>query len=185
MPENYLFLPSTPNAAPAWMPGPQYRSTMDLITTCVLTLFLCVWTAVHLNIPGAEMRGKTWCRIIRPEDFQARLFWILLGLLAPEIVLFVAWKEYIQACIIGRKFNKIWNTNQKPKRTGTVKEPGVFMGNVGKCLRAVANAINRWTPDIFRRSSKKPQTSNTKDPEKNEHLEKPFKPVQASRPITV
>ena len=38
--------------APPWVPDPDNRGTWSLLYSCVFTLVLCVWTAIHLNIPS-------------------------------------------------------------------------------------------------------------------------------------
>src|SRR5438552_12080960 len=35
---------------PAYVPNPTGRGTVGLLTSCALTLFLCVWTAIHINV---------------------------------------------------------------------------------------------------------------------------------------
>ena len=41
---------------PTWVAGPGTRGTLSLVFSCVITLFLCVWTTVHVNIepPSSE-----------------------------------------------------------------------------------------------------------------------------------
>lgn len=60
-----------------WEPQPRERGTFSILSTCLITLGLCVWTAVHLNLP--EHRGF-WRQIRR------KLGWMMLGFLAPELV---------------------------------------------------------------------------------------------------
>lgn len=48
-------------------------------------MILCVWTAVHLNIPGSNEGTKQ--RVLR------KFGWLLLALLAPEIVAWNAWEQ--------------------------------------------------------------------------------------------
>ena len=35
-------------------PEPQFRDIMELIWTCVLTAFACMWTILHLNLPASK-----------------------------------------------------------------------------------------------------------------------------------
>lgn len=65
-----------------WKSNPDSRGTFDILTTCVITLLLCVWTAVHLNVPPPE---NYWKSIFR------RVGWLMLALLAPEMVAYTAW----------------------------------------------------------------------------------------------
>jgi hypothetical protein len=59
-----------------WKAEPGTRGTFSILSTCLLTLILCVWTAVHLNIPEY---GKAASQIRR------KLGWLLISLLAPEL----------------------------------------------------------------------------------------------------
>ena len=69
-----------------WKPSPLTRGTFDILSTCLITLVLCVWTAVHLNVP-------------RPADHWRPIWrkfgWLVLTLLAPELVAWTAW--YVHA----------------------------------------------------------------------------------------
>ena len=65
-----------------WKPSPQTRGTFDILTTCIITILLCVWTAVHLNVPPP---GSFWGPRLR------KVGWLILALLAPEMVAYTAW----------------------------------------------------------------------------------------------
>jgi len=65
------------------------RSTITLLYNCLFTIFLCTWSAMHLNVPGEK-------------DTQLRTFlrkceWMLIGLLAPEVVAVTAVAEWCEA----------------------------------------------------------------------------------------
>ena len=60
-----------------WTPEPARRGTYSILSTCLITMGLCVWTAVHLNVPGHH---KTRQQILRKAG------WLIMGLLAPELV---------------------------------------------------------------------------------------------------
>lgn len=73
----------------SWVSDPNGRGTVSLVETCVLTLSLCVWSAIHLNIPGS---GETsWSRRLR------NLKWIAVGIFGPELVVLAAWKQWSSA----------------------------------------------------------------------------------------
>ena len=65
-----------------WMPNPKFRGTFDILSTCVITMLLCVWTAVHLNISPPE---SFWSPKLR------KVGWLILALIAPEMVAYTAW----------------------------------------------------------------------------------------------
>ena len=76
-------------ATVGWESDPNGRGTISLVLSCMLTLGLCVWSAIHLNIPPLnETTLQSWFRTSR---------WILLGILVPELVLFVAWRQNLSA----------------------------------------------------------------------------------------
>jgi hypothetical protein len=63
--------------AATWHPSPLQRGTFEIITTCMTTMILCVWTAIHLNIPEhGKVRHMVW------RKFK----WVVLGIVAPESV---------------------------------------------------------------------------------------------------
>ena len=80
----------------SWYSQPNERGTWDILTSCVLTMSLCIWTALHLNIPASSdelakmtlLRSRIYCS---KAGRQAR--WIFMGLLAPELVVYSAWQQ--------------------------------------------------------------------------------------------
>ena len=75
--------------APPWVPDPDNRGTWSLLYSCVFTLVLCVWTAIHLNVPAYhESRTSQWLR---------KLKWVMLAIIAPELGVYTAYAQYFQA----------------------------------------------------------------------------------------
>jgi hypothetical protein len=95
----------------SWQPEPQVRGTFRLIVSCLITLSLCVWTAVHLNIPSPATkdsdinvgRFRRW----RSNYAFRRTRWVILGILAPEIVVYSAWKQWRSARALTSKIKKL------------------------------------------------------------------------------
>ncbi|KAF7903189.1 uncharacterized protein EAF01_006238 [Botrytis porri] len=80
--------------APGWVSEPDGRGTWGLLYSCVGTLVACVYTAIHLNIsPTGEKAYFGWARKAK---------WVMIALLAPEIVAYTAFEQYY----LGRKFLK-------------------------------------------------------------------------------
>jgi len=51
-----------------WQLSPNQRGTMDIVWSCLFTVFICVWTAVHLNVPAppeTDTRLDLWIRRIK------------------------------------------------------------------------------------------------------------------------
>ncbi|KAJ6564671.1 hypothetical protein B0H19DRAFT_866503, partial [Mycena capillaripes] len=80
-----------------WTDEPNTRGTYSLVSSCIFTLGLCVWTAIHLNIPQ---------RAAGARQFLRKLVWLAVGLLAPEVVIFTAWNQYIDAARLVRELAK-------------------------------------------------------------------------------
>ena len=77
-----------------WVNDPDGRGTFTIVSSCVLTLSLCVYTAIHLNV-----------RHYRTTELQSWIEttkWVVFGILAPELVVFVAWRQYVSAIALDR-----------------------------------------------------------------------------------
>ena len=70
-----------PVTEPPFQPESGGRGTISLVTSCILTLLLAVYTAIHLNINPS----KGWW-----PTFREKLGWMLIATLAPELVIWIA-----------------------------------------------------------------------------------------------
>lgn len=70
-----------------WMSPPRTRGTSDILYTCLITISLCVYTAIHPNIPRPRSR-RPWLN---------RTCWVITGILAPEYVLWTAFNQHREA----------------------------------------------------------------------------------------
>ncbi|KAJ4465514.1 hypothetical protein C8J55DRAFT_440985 [Lentinula edodes] len=68
-----------------WQPDPDFRGTFNIVSTCLTTLLLCLWSAVHVDVPSHS--GK--CR-----GLWVRVGWISVGLVTPETLLFIAYRQW-------------------------------------------------------------------------------------------
>lgn len=72
-----------------WVNDPDGRGTFSLVVSCLSTLLLCVYSAMHLNLPMYHESGARYvwryCK------------WALIGVLGPELVVWTAWRQYISA----------------------------------------------------------------------------------------
>ncbi|KAI8156329.1 hypothetical protein K4K49_010958 [Colletotrichum sp. SAR 10_70] len=97
-----IFLPTPTSAEPAatrtWVSEPNGRGTFSLVSSCILTLTICVWTALHLNVPAARSTARS--RALE------RAKWVLYGIFAPEIVVATAAAQYIIARWLKREIDK-------------------------------------------------------------------------------
>ena len=72
----------------AWKGDPDYRGTFNIMSACISTLLICVWTAIHDDIT----KGRRW-----HEVMLRKMCWFLVGLLAPECILYIAFRQYMAA----------------------------------------------------------------------------------------
>ncbi|KAL7273154.1 hypothetical protein RUND412_004013, partial [Rhizina undulata] len=73
---------------PLWVPTPRGRGTINILITCLLTITICVWTALHLNI---DPRHWFWRMLLNTSKYVASgIFW-------PEFVLFAAASQWAEA----------------------------------------------------------------------------------------
>ncbi|KAJ4480301.1 hypothetical protein C8R41DRAFT_771513 [Lentinula lateritia] len=68
-----------------WQPDPDFRGTFNIVSTCLTTLLLCLWSAVHVDVPSHSGR----CR-----ELWVRVGWISVGLVTPETLLFIAYRQW-------------------------------------------------------------------------------------------
>ena len=54
---------------------------MDLVESCILTLILCSWTAIHRNIPP-KLKNQNW--------IYNKLWHTIYAIFAPEVYLNIA-----------------------------------------------------------------------------------------------
>ena len=94
----WLYQPSSPQSEPSWSPPDSRRSTLDLIETCTLTLILCSWTAIHLDIP-TQNNTQNWT--------HQRLVCALGAILFPEYYLGIAFEELWESRLICLELKKL------------------------------------------------------------------------------
>ena len=92
-----------------WVGEPNQRGTFGIISLCFSTLIICVWSTLHFNVP---IRRYTDTR-----RFFLHAFWMFIALLAPEVLLYLAIQERIEA---GKLLMKVLKIHPH------LAEPGVF-----------------------------------------------------------
>jgi hypothetical protein len=102
-----LFSPRMSSAAPtnqssaylSWHREPNTRGTWSIISNCLITLTLCVYSAAHPNVPapGSTYMGRLYSR--------AEL--VASGILMPEILVYTAWKQWKAARLMTRRMKEL------------------------------------------------------------------------------
>lgn len=61
-----------------WTAGPGARGTLTLVWSCMITIFACTWTVLHLNVPGRH-EGPLVITL-------RKLKWMAVNILFPEFI---------------------------------------------------------------------------------------------------
>ena len=72
-----------------WVDQCNNRGTIDIIWSCISTLFICLWIMIHLNIP-ARHEGR-W------DSFVRKLRWLVQAALATETLLLSSGGQWASA----------------------------------------------------------------------------------------
>ncbi|KAF8534935.1 hypothetical protein BDD12DRAFT_754670, partial [Trichophaea hybrida] len=80
----------------SFMPEPKVRGTIGLFWNCAFAFGICVWTAIHTDLnPSPFMLDR----------IAYKLGWVVLAALAPEIIIYIALMQYLQA----KELRDAWN----------------------------------------------------------------------------
>lgn len=105
--------------ASGWVPSPNFRGTSDILQSCIATLISCVYTAIHLNVPPGEVKGR-WSTILE------KLKWVAVAILAPEIVLYNAVSQFLEARWLQKELKRLrrWQKSTSSRVAAMDVEPG-------------------------------------------------------------
>ena len=76
------------------------RTIWNIVWSCLVTIFGCTWVAMHPNIPNAE---ENW--------FTRRLQLMAMALIAPELVILWAMRQYFSAHSLAKKYRSVFVCN--------------------------------------------------------------------------
>ncbi|KAF1955042.1 hypothetical protein CC80DRAFT_416530 [Byssothecium circinans] len=81
-----------PPTTPAFVLGPNTRSTLSIVWNCLGTLILCTWSILHLNVPP-QLTPRSTAQIIRRWLYHSgtKLKWMVITILAPETIMGIAY----------------------------------------------------------------------------------------------
>ena len=79
-------IPDESGRVHGWISEPSGRGTTGLLYTCLITIFLCVWSAMHVPVPA---RHTSWT-----ENFFYKAKLAGLAIIAPEVVFLFAMDSY-------------------------------------------------------------------------------------------
>jgi hypothetical protein len=72
-----------------WASQPNNRGTVDILWSCLFTVFLCTWVMLCLNLPSPH--ESYWSTFLR------KLRWMVLAIMGPEFVLTFAYGQWAAA----------------------------------------------------------------------------------------
>jgi hypothetical protein len=87
---------STDSRHQGWTSGPNGRGTLDIIYSCGITMFLCSWSVLCLNVPAP---GES-----RFHLFRRRIYVTALAFLGPEFLFQIALGQFLSARNSVRQF---------------------------------------------------------------------------------
>lgn len=85
--------------APIWVGSPEIRGTTTILWSCIITLVACIYTALHLNVPANTQKMSM---------LGEKLKWVLIGLIAPEVVLYLASSQFLDARRLSKELTSLW-----------------------------------------------------------------------------
>lgn len=91
------------SATQGWNPSPDGRGTLDLVYSCFLTIFLCTWSILCINVPAP---GDTVIQI-----FFRKMMFAALGVLLPEFTVQAALGQWLSARQSVKAFRKSGHRN--------------------------------------------------------------------------
>lgn len=94
-----------------------HRGTVGLLWQCLSTIFLCLYVALHFDIP------------VRPLDFWATMFrkcfFVLIMAIAPELLPSNAFNEWARARTIRKAWNSVLGTQYSLKQIHLIMSGGL------------------------------------------------------------
>lgn len=86
---------TAPTDIVAFVTTPEVRGTLQILWSCLLTLLLCTWTVLHLNVPQ-QSHPRTTCQSVirRCRRVVTKLKWMLVTLIFPEYTLGKAYNDF-------------------------------------------------------------------------------------------
>ena len=103
-----------------FVPSPNGRGTFDILESCVVTIILCSWSVLFLNVPD-ETEGYL-------QRFRTQAWWMLFTIFFPEMLTGIAaeqWRSASQSVEDFAKLEKQWanapSATLSPKELSAIK----------------------------------------------------------------
>lgn len=79
--------------------GDSSRTVIEIIWSCFITILSCTWVSMHTNIPHPD--ATDW------QVWRDRLYLTIAALVAPEIIVLWAMRQWIGARLLSKEFEGI------------------------------------------------------------------------------
>ncbi|KAF2832754.1 hypothetical protein CC86DRAFT_452155 [Ophiobolus disseminans] len=110
------------NTTATWKSSSTERGTLDLLSSCIITLVLCVYSCLHLNIP--EHERTRWYHKVGKQAI-----WILLGIFTPEMVTYIAFEQRVAAGYFERHMNEALFSTKPADRSEDIELAQPILGD--------------------------------------------------------
>lgn len=107
----------------AYLPNPTGRGTVGLVYTCLLTLALCLWTAMHPDVSfcrGSWLYGPAY-----------KIAWMLLAIILPEFLVCCAASQFFEARALHKTWEEYWLARGDAKKQRWLGREGAFLVVMG------------------------------------------------------
>ena len=113
-----------------WVSTDCGRGTSDILWSCLATIFLCVWTVIHLPVPCCSRFEEG--RIVPGEPSRSWRNWIIKSGIVPAVISVIA-PEFLTLIAIS-EFSTALNTRKRLKRLNWTLTQAFFLDMGGFCL---------------------------------------------------
>jgi hypothetical protein len=79
--------------------GNTSRAVIEIIWSCFITILSCTWVSMHTNIPHPDATDS--------HVWRDRLYFTIGALVAPEIIVLWAMRQWIGARLLSKEFKGI------------------------------------------------------------------------------
>lgn len=125
---------NTTEVEPPWVPEPDGRGTISILLSCGVTLSLCVWSAVHVDVAAEP---SMWMNLF--EKIQ----WMLVALFAPERTILLALSQWRKAREIHRSCCETFSITAGSKED-TIGMAGAFFAVMGGFSVGPSDCFSRY-----------------------------------------
>lgn len=150
-----------------WVSTDCGRGTSDILWSCLATIFLCVWTVIHLPVPCCSRFIEG--RIVPGEPSRSWRNWIVksgivpavMSAIAPELLTFIAIVEFLRAL----------NTRKRLKHLSWTLTQAFFLDMGGFCLETPQGLRQQLSiDDVLSAISKPPSWLSKLEMIKDSHI---------------